>query len=479
MQGSDSRIFSGILTQLTASIAGSLFAISDGICCGWTAPMIPYLIGNTSHITTTEYEAEWLESDYWIGNFFGLPFTIFSVRKLGRKPSLLIATLISLLAWVFVAVANQMWYIHVARFFLGLAADMAFVAAPMYIAEIAESKIRGFLSSIVQLMMLLGYIIVYSVGPFSSFYLTPVIAIIVTIAGLSFLSFMPESPYYLLYKNKREMAEVSLKYFRHDCNIDGEMEEISKAMEENKNKKGRIQDMLLVKNNRKAMTIMTVLNCGQHMAASSVIVMNMHSILDAAGSIYMESSYAAILFSVIMLVFAITASLNVDKYGRRILYLTSAFSTSFCLLTLAIYFHLKLENYDVSLVSWIPIVAIMTYAVIFKTGLGLIPAVITSEIFSDEVKAMGMTIADAVFVTAAIVSNRLYFWLLNNYGLHVPFYLFTTVTFLIAIFNSFYLPETKGKTLEEIQLLLKGEKDVEGACYQNEAYQSKGISEYI
>ncbi|KAG5879466.1 hypothetical protein JTB14_025132 [Gonioctena quinquepunctata] len=396
MQNSDRNIFAGTLTQLTASIAGTVFAISDGMTYGWTAPMIPYLISNSSHIETTKYEAEWLETDLMLGAFCGLPFTIYFVDKIGRKKSLLLAACLSLLGWLMVLLANKMVYMHVARFIFGLAGDMAFVAAPMYIAEIADSKIRGFLSSVVYLMMLVGFVIVYSVGPFLPFYVIPLIGCFVLFLELSIFTFMPESPYYLLYKNKPELAKKSLRYFRPNRDIDFELREINKAMERQKKEKGRMRDILLVRSNRRAIIIMTVLNGGQHMVAISVILMNMHMILEAAGSIYMNSSLAAILYSVIMLVFAGMASIYVDKYGRKTLLLISTASTSICLLALAVYFHLKLEGYDVKGVSWIPIVSVMVYAATFKIGLGMVPIVITAEIFSAKAKALGMTIADGI-----------------------------------------------------------------------------------
>ncbi|KAG5879463.1 hypothetical protein JTB14_025129 [Gonioctena quinquepunctata] len=353
-----------------------------------------------------------------------------------------------------------MVYIHIARFLFGVADDMAFVAAPMYIAEIAESKIRGFLSSVVYLMMLVGFVIVYSIGPYLPFFSTPVFATLVLIIQISIFSFMPESPYYLLFQNKQELARKSLKFFRPNRNIGEELEEINCAIERQKEESGRIRDIFLVKSNRRAIVIMTVLNSGQHLLAISVILMNMHMILDSAGSIYMDSSKAAILFSVIMLSFATVASLNVDKYGRKTLLFISTVSSSFCLLTLAIYFHLKYENVDVTAFSWIPIATVMIYAATFKIGLGIVPSVITAEIFSARVKAWGMTISDAVYVLASIVSIQIYTLLEPSYGIHFPFYLFTGAGFSVALFVLLYVPETKGKTLDEIQLLLKGETHI-------------------
>ncbi|KAG5875372.1 hypothetical protein JTB14_016642 [Gonioctena quinquepunctata] len=145
---SSDNIFAGTLTQLFASLSGTIFAISDGMVYGWTAPMIPYT-----------HQQPQSPQHYQIRS--GMVRNGDNVR-------------IPLICWIN-ALADRMLYIHIARVFSGTTSNMSFVAAPMYIAEIAVSKIRGFLSSIIYLMMLLGFVVVYSVGPFCPFYVIPII----------------------------------------------------------------------------------------------------------------------------------------------------------------------------------------------------------------------------------------------------------------------------------------------------------------
>lgn len=419
--------------------------------------MIPYLISEESHIKTTRHEAEWLETALLAGAFCGLPTTMFFTEKIGRKRSLLLASFVVLFAWIAIAFGNNMIYLFVARFFCGVAGNMAFVAAPMYVAEIADQKIRGFLSSIIYLMMLTGCLIVYCIGPYLPFYTSPVLGICIALTELSVFSFVPESPYYLLYKNKPDEAKKALEYFRSNSNVDQEMKEISDAIERQKTEKGRIQDLFIINSNRKALLIMTVLNAGQNFCGIAIVMMNLHLILSEAGSVYLDEATTGIIFAVIMLLSATTASLQLDKYGRKLLLMTSGALTGVCLLTIAIYFHLQYVGYDVVGVSWIPIVTVMSYAATFKIGLGIVPIVVTAEVFPAKMKAIGMTIADAMYVVWGIIALQVYQWL-YRYGLHVSFYLFAACSFFLVAFTQWYIPETKGKTLEEIQHVLKGGK---------------------
>lgn len=425
---------------------------------GWSAPLMPILTSPDSPVKITdESQGVWLETIYMLGGIAGLPITIYCVDRLGRQRTIIGACLANLLAWILIATANSVGLLLLARFITGLAGDVNFVAAPMYVAEIADQKIRGFLAAIIYLMMLSGILLIYAVGPFVPVYASSIVGASLLVFELLTYPFMPESPYYLLGKGKHEAAKKSLTRLRGTEDVDKELQEISQAVERQRSERGRPQDLILIKSNRRALLIMTVLNCAQHFSSISVILMNLHSILEAADSVYMNSNTAAIIFSVVMLVSASISSVNLDRYGRKFLLITSSLLTGLSLLVIAIYFALKNANVDVKGVSWIPIASIMFYAAVFKFGLGMVPIVMTAELFPAKTKAMGMTISDAMYLFFAMISIQLYKSLAASYGIHVPFFIFAASCLLTAAFCALVIPETKGKTLEEIQYILKGE----------------------
>ncbi|XP_028133154.1 facilitated trehalose transporter Tret1 [Diabrotica virgifera virgifera] len=448
----------GTIYQLFAAIIANLMAISDGMTVGWTSPMIPYFLSEESHIRMTKHEAEWLETWLLMGAVIGLPFTAYFVNKIGRKRSLLLASALLVVAWVIVMFARDVTVIYVSRVIAGIGGDMAFVAAPCYIAEIADQKIRGFLSSIIYLMMLTGVLTIYITGPFLPYYVPPIIGTCLLVVELVVFSMLPETPYYLLFSGQEEAAIRSIKFYRSSGSVEKELIDIRTAVERQKSEteKGGLKDILTVKSYRKSLLIMTVLNAAQQFSSINVILMNMHQILESAGSIYLEPSLSAIVFAAIMFVAAGLASGTVDKFGRKKLLYLSSILTGICLLTLAIYFHIKNAGYEYKHVSWVPLVAVMVYALVFKYGMGMVPIVITAEIFASKIKALGMALVDGVYVSAAIIAINLYNYLTDSYGMHVPFYLFSACSFLTSFYVIFFIPETKGKTLDEIQLMLEG-----------------------
>lgn len=423
---------------------------------GWTSPVLPLLERNDTHIHLSVEDHIWLESIYLIGGIAGLPFTIFSVDRLGRKESILLSAVAALISWILIGFANSVIYLYIARFIVGLSGDVVFVAAPMYIAEIAEKKIRGFLSGIIYVMMLVGILVIYAVAPYVPFYIPSVIGSILVGIQLITFPFMPDSPYYLISKEKHEKAKEHLKRLRVVENVDEELQEIRLAVQRQKEEKGRPQDLVLSQSNRKAVLIMLVLNAAQHFSSISVMLMNLHPILTAADSIYLSSNTSGILFSFLMLLAATIADVIVDKFGRKGLLIISSTLSGFCLLVLAIYFTLQKNNYDVKPFSYLPVIAVMVYAFVFKFGLGIIPIVMTAELFPAKVKAMGMTVADFFYVFFAWISIEIYQRLIVYAGYDYPFYIFSVCCLLTSVFAHMYIPETKGKTLEEIQFILKG-----------------------
>ncbi|XP_017779256.1 PREDICTED: facilitated trehalose transporter Tret1-like [Nicrophorus vespilloides] len=446
-------------TQIIAAFAATINSVSDGIHYGWASPVIPILTSGDSPISITETDVQWLELLYMIGGIAGLPLTMFAVDKFGRKKSILLASANNLLSWILIAVANNVTTLHVARFLSGLGADVAFVAIPMYIAEIADQKIRGLLVAFIYIMLLIGIVICYSVAPFVSILASSSVGAAFVIAQLITLPFMPETPYYNLLKGKEEAAEKSLKWLRRRSDVKEELEEIKAAVARQSSERGKFKDIFIVPSNRKALIIMTVLNASQHLSSISVMLMNLHTILEDAEGI-IEKNTSAIIFAVIMLIATVCAAGIVDKCGRKLLLVSSSLISSVALGSLAVYLTYKHFGYDVLPYNWVPIAAVFIYAASFRMGLGSVPIVLTGELFPTSVKAKGMTLSDFTYVFFGTITIYLFQILEKSIGIYVAFYIFSISCILAALFTVFFVPETKGKTLEQIQLILKGQPDV-------------------
>ncbi|KAF5298907.1 hypothetical protein FQR65_LT09559 [Abscondita terminalis] len=440
-----------ITTQVIAAIFVSISGIPNGMHTGWTAPAIPILEAPDSPIPITETDIIWIESTIWIGCIVGLPITIPLLNKYGSKISTIIAAVQSIIAWVLIACAPSVEYIYISRIISGIASNNAFVSTPIYIAEISDKRVRGFLGTFTYITMLTGIIMVYSIVPFVSLITSSLIGAAFLVIQLLILPFMPDTPYFLIAKGYNEEAKKSLRWLRETDEVDEEFMEITLAVERQKNFEGRFIDLFKIKSNRKAMIIMTILNFTQHFSGISAMLMNIHSILKDLVSV--SANTASILFSVLMLLSALVSSIIIDKIGRKSIMGWSCILTGTSLMAIAIYFTVKSEI-DVKPYNWVLLTAILLYAISFKFGIGLVPIVMTAEIFPANVKAMGVTMADAAYVIFGYASINMYQLIVQNYEIYVVFYIFALCCCCAGLFTFLYIPETSGKSLEEIQMLL-------------------------
>lgn len=422
----------------------------------WTSPMIPYFLSEQSHIKMTKNQAEWMESIFQLGAFCGLPVSAYLTCKIGRKRTLILVCSILLIAWVILAVANRVEYLDVSRFLQGFGLITAVVSLPMYLGEISHKSIRGLLSSMYLSLSVIGIVTMYTTGPYLPYYFTSILASAILIIEIVVLAFIPESAYFLTSTGRHDAANKSLKKFRRSSDVHEELLIIRKAIAAETTQNESIwKDLFLVKNYRKSLLIMAVLSLAQLFCCFEAILMNLHEILTAAGSIYVNAATAGILFSLMNLLAATVSSLVIDKFGRVKLLMISTIMTTICLLLLSVYFHLKDSNVNTTYFSWIPIVSVMTFGLVYRLGLGIVPIVLSGELFAPKIKSFGVPFTYTIYVISSFIALRFFFLLRDNFGIYVAFYFFSFCCFLSFLFVSFFIPETKGRSLEEIQKILK------------------------
>lgn len=163
-----------------------------------------------------------------------------------------------------------------------------------------------------------------------------------------------------------------------------------------------------------------------------------------------------IIMGVAQVIGTLVASVVADRKGRRLLLITSAGVMSMCTTLLGSYFIMK--DYDMASsmnIEWIPMVSSVAFIVAFSFGLGPVPWIMLGEIFSTDMKWLAGLPLTVNFALAFLVT-KCYTNLRDLIGLGQTFFVFTGFSLLAVVFVYFIVPETKGKSLAEIQLMLAG-----------------------
>lgn len=154
------------------------------------------------------------------------------------------------------------------------------------------------------------------------------------------------------------------------------------------------------------------------------------------------------------------STLVVDKLGRRILLLSSGVVMAICTILMGVYFHLQTNNaLIVDNIRWLPIVCLCVFIVMFSMGYGPVPWLMMGEVFAPDVKGVAGSIAGTTNWVLAFIVTKTFVNLKDALGSAATFWLFSAITLIGVAFVYFIVPETKGKSLTEIQRMIEGDKN--------------------
>ncbi|KAF2884949.1 hypothetical protein ILUMI_21226 [Ignelater luminosus] len=449
--------------QFLAMFTGTLSLVCSGMHYGWPSPSLPQLLNNSSTILITSEEGSWIAVMPLIGSICGSLISVLILDVIGRKRAILLSCIPHLVAWIMIAYAKSVAVIISARFIAGISDGLVLCALPMYLGEIANARVRGALGSSVSVMRIFGTFLINIIGSYLSISTTAIVSSILPLLCLFTFAWMPESPYYLIMKENVQQAGRNLKMLRCTDNVEADLERMAKAVKEQNENTKRYLDLFTVKANRKALGIALVLRGAQQISGISAITFYAQIIFAQAGNISILSArHASMIYFAVQVILCACCSMIVDKVGRRPLLIISIVGAGLALFTGGTYFYvLNKSNANLNNFAWIPLVALVGYVVFFSLGMQTIPITILGEMFPTNVKAFALSLMAVYFCITATIVSKFFQITKDNFGLHVPFYTFFMVCVLGLIFIILFVPETKGKTLEEIQDELK-QCDVKG-----------------
>lgn len=186
------------------------------------------------------------------------------------------------------------------------------------------------------------------------------------------------------------------------------------------------------------------------MSGAHAVIQYAQLILDQANT-NLEGKYLTMILGVVQVIFTVICMFLSDRSGRKSLLTISAVGAAFSTAIVAIYFNLQYNHIDTNNIIWLPAVGAIMYVIMYCLGLSPLPYTVASELFPTNVKALGSTVTLVSINLWGFTVLKLYLIIAGNYGTHVPFWIFTACSLAGALFMLFYVPETKGKTLEQIQ----------------------------
>lgn len=395
----------------------------------------------------------WIASCALIGCVIGAMFAGTLSDKVGRKKVLLLSGILFAISSAGIILPLDLTWFVVFRFIGGVGIGVASMLAPMYIAEIAPADIRGRLVSINQLGIVSGILLIYFVNAsiaglrdetwnittgwrwmFGS-------GIIPSIIFLILLFFVPESPRWLASKSRWNEADDILTKVNGKEKAQQELTDIKETLNIEKGSFAEIFKPGI----RKALMIGVVLCIFSQVTGINAIMYYAPEIFKTTGDATSSALMQTVLVGVINVLFTLVAIKYVDKAGRRALLLIGIAGMAVCLAIVGAAFYFDLAK------GYLVLIAILGYIAFFAVSLGPLAFVVIAEIFSNRNRGKAMSVAIFFLWVSVYVVSQSFPMLLAGIGSAFTFWIYMIMAVFAFVFVYKLVPETKGKTLEEIE----------------------------
>ncbi|KAK5644662.1 hypothetical protein RI129_005962 [Pyrocoelia pectoralis] len=454
----------GRIFLYVAVCVAHLTSFACGVALGWTSPVIPKLNGeiepenNPLSQPITMHQQSWLGSLLPLGAVLG-PFAAgLFVDRIGRKKSILISTSPFIVAFIMAIFTHDINLFFLMRFLCGLALGAIFTILPMYVGEVAEDANRGSLGSLFALFICIGILFSYCVGPYVSLTTFNILCVIPPALFFPiFMLFIPDSPHYLIACNDQEGAENALMKFRQKSKqgIQQELLEIKKSVEASMANKGKFTDLFKSRGLIRALMISLGLVSFQQLSGINVVLFYTQTIFLLTGT-SIPSAISTIIVGIVQVLAGSLTPLLVERTGKRFILIFSAVGMGLAMGLLGFYFYVQNNPTVITYFFWLPIASLICFNITYSVGFGPLPWAVLGELFPANIKSAASTITASFCWLLAFIITNVFGSVTEAIGIYGSFWLFAIFCVLAFFFVYILLPETSGKTLQEIQDILNG-----------------------
>ncbi len=462
----------GSVVYLTAI---SLVAALGGFLFGYDTAVISGTVGFVKTQFALDALMEgWFVASALVGCIAGVSFAGVLSDWSGRKIALLLSAVLFTLSAVGCTVAQSQNILILYRFIGGLGVGVASMLSPLYISEVSAPHLRGRLVELYQFAITIGILCAYFAdaallklathwqGPEDGFWYWIVHQEVwrsmfgsETVPAVLFfllLFLVPESPRWLAAHGSKDKARAVLARVSGDRKAERQMEEIEVTLKlETDSRAGKsgfsltLLEQLFRPGFRTAMLIGIALAILSQLTGINAIIYYGPRIFTLAGLNVADSLDSQVIIGVVNVLFTLLAIWKIDTFGRRGLLLTGISGMFFFLLVIGLFFLVGLTRG-----LWL-LIPMLLYIACFAFSIGPVIWTLLSEIYPTTVRGTAMSVATFALWTGTFIIGQGVPWLLENLGATVTFWLFALMCVPAFLITLKKVPETKGKTLEEIE----------------------------
>lgn len=460
-------IMSPFLRQCFVTAAVGSNIIGHGCVIGYPAILLPQLLVPNSEIPMDKTAASWLASVLGVTQLLGSFITPPIMERFGRRIAHLAVTMPVLIGWFITMMATSYEPLLVGRILQGLSIGMLSPLRSILIGEYASPKNRGAFLTTVSLTQAFGILFVHVLGSILSWQKTALVCVFFSFFSLIMTIYSPESPSWLVARGRYDECREVFHWLRGE-EEDAELEEMIHARMVFE--KAKQEQKLGRKPNRVKTAIATIQK--REFYKPIIIMIHAYVMVQFAGGTTM-AAYSTTIITLIMgpnvnphfwMIFLDTqrfisntiAVFLINKIKRRTMMFLTGGLCVLSQLAIASYTYLKQEGLLTYDAVWIPALLINLQFFTVATGMLPLPNVIGGEVFPLEYRSIGGSISLATMSASFFLVLKTFLGLVESVGIHGTYCIYAGLLTYCLLVISIFLPETKGKTLQQIEDEFRG-----------------------
>ncbi|KYN02230.1 Facilitated trehalose transporter Tret1 [Cyphomyrmex costatus] len=432
-------------------VSVTLLTINIGLANGWTSPYLAQLTDENALFHVTDEEGSWIASLLPLGRLLGAVIGPLILECIGSKMSILSTGLPMIVSWICIIFATSPTWLYVSRILSGTAMGMIVSSYPLYIGEISAPSIRGALVCLIMNGFPLGIFFGSMMGPNMSMMYFSIISLVMMLCYMIIFPFLPQSPYYYVRHNDTKRAEQAIRWYYRKPDIKNEIEAVELFVKSTRtmNMRERLEQIKEPKN-RRSFIMMILLFMFMQMSGLNTIVFYTEIIVKKGKVTSIMPSTVVVIISAVSIIIGWMGIYAIDRCGRRILLAISSFSVMVGTALLGLHFYLLDYGYDPGDLEWLIILSLLLFMTMYF-GLIPVPTTILSEIFPSDLKSLAGFFGSITSAAFAFVASKTYQPLVNLISEKFVFWIYAVIMMMSLVYALTMVPETKGKTLQEIQ----------------------------
>ncbi|XP_050666262.1 facilitated trehalose transporter Tret1-like [Leptidea sinapis] len=440
-------------TQIFAAFAVSMGSLIVGFSSGYTSPALPSM---NETLTLTSEEGSWVGGlmplAALIGGIIGGPL----IEYLGRKGTIMSTAIPFFVGWMLIANAGNVMMVFAGRAFCGICVGVGSLAFPVYLGETVQPEVRGALGLLPTAFGNTGILLAFLVGTYLNWSHLAFFGAALPVPFFILMLATPETPRWYMTKKRPEEARKALQWLRgKNCNIDKELRELTCSQAESDRLGGNAFGQVFSMKYLPAILISLGLMLFQQLSGINAVIFYAATIFKLSGSTINED-LCSIIIGVVNFISTFIATAIIDRAGRKLLLYISSVSMVITLITLGVYFYLRKINTDVSAYGWLPLACLVIYVLGFSIGFGPIPWLMLGEILPSKIRGTAASLATGFNWTCTFIVTKSFHNIINAIDMSGTMWLFAALCLAGLFFVIFFVPETRGKSLEEIEKKLTG-----------------------